>query len=47
MSILNVFKSKKTEDKITEEQESAKEATTQETKKAKHGEDGVCCGGCH
>ena len=46
MSILDMFKSK---EKSTEQAEAVVEKTEEqatEVKKPKHGEDGVCCGGC-
>ncbi|TRX55862.1 CCGSCS motif protein [Thalassomonas sp. M1454] len=48
MSILDMFKNKQT---VETEQDSktteAKASEEQAQAKPKHGEDGVCCGGCH
>ena len=48
MSILDVFKNKQTTE-TAQEQKSAETKATEEQAavKPKHGEDGVCCGGCH
>ena len=49
MSILNIFKGKKdqgTKSESVASEQSAKDTSANETVKPKHGDDGVCCGGC-
>ena len=48
MSILDMFKGKKEEKVVTTDTEVSQDKESDVVaKKPKHGEDGVCCGGCH
>lgn len=46
MSILDMFKNKEESTEQVETVEAKAEEQATEVKKPKHGEDGVCCGGC-